>query len=395
MRFTDPGGELGPASNDQLTIGIDSFASPRIRIPLWRDAYLRLVGEQHTQWVSVDERLPTLGPSGDARRARLWYAGGLTVEQFLLRARWLVSGTLRVDALDSRFAVAASQGEQDDEGRDALSTGLSPRVGTRLELAPGLEARASLGRYFRPPTLLELFGDRGYIVGNEGLVPERGTAVDGGLVLDLPGRRHHLYAQLAGFWTETEDLIQWIAAGAVTRPANVEGAILRGLEASAAWTPARRLLTLRADYTLVDSESLAADPAQRGQPLPGRPRHDLFVRATAGRTWIVGGIAVEPRLTYNVDVVSGTRLDPSGRFELPPRAILGVGGEVHLQSRVHAAVEIRNLLDVRTANVTLPVAGARPSPVAIADFLGYPLPGRSVWANLRIDLDLPTRRRPR
>jgi iron complex outermembrane receptor protein len=64
----------------------------------------------------------------------------------------------------------------------------------------------------------------------------------------------------------------------------------------------------------------------------------------------------------------------------------GAGVELHLDDRVHLVVEVRNLLDVRTATVVLPVAGARPHSVPIADFIGYPLPGRSVWASLRIEL---------
>lgn len=396
IRFEDPTGEAGIATiDDQRTLGIDSFVSPRVRIPLWRGAFLQTVGEQRTQWVDVDERAQTSGPSGDAQRWRLWYGGGLTLQQFLWEARWLLAPTVRVDALDSHFAVASGEGEQDDTGRNAATVGLSPRVGTRVRLLPGLEARASLGRYFRPPTLLELFGDRGYIVGNEGLVPERGTAADAGLVLDRGGRRHHVYAQLAGFWTRSEDLIQWIAAGAVTRPANVRGAVLRGLEASVQWTPTRRFVTLLANYTFTDTRSFATDPAQQGQPLPGRPRHDFFARWTVGHTWWIGPLAVEPRAAYTVDLVSGTLLDPSGRFELPTRALQGVAAELHLQRRIHLAVELRNLLDVRTANVVLPVRGARPTPVAVSDFLGFPLPGRSLWVTARVDLSLPkTRRRP-
>ena len=391
LRFADPAGEVGVAIDDQQMLGVDSFISPRLRTALWRDAYLQIVGEQRTQWVDVQERAATTGPSGDAQRFRLWYGGGLTLQQFLIEGRWLVAPTLRVDALDSRFAVADGQGEQDDTGRDAATVGLSPRVGTRLRLAPGLEVRASAGRYFRPPTLLELFGDRGYIVGNEGLTPERGTAVDGGLLLDLHRHRHHIYAQLAGFRTHSDDLIQWVAAGAVTRPINVEGAVLRGVEASVAWTPVRRLLTLHVDYTFTDTRSEASDPAQRGQPLPGRPRHDLFIRTSTGRAFRAAGTVVEPRLAYTVDFVSGTLLDPSGRFELPARALQGVAAQVHLGRRWRLAVEVRNLLDVRTANVSLPVTGARPSPVAVSDFLGFPLPGRSVWATARMDLQWPTR----
>jgi iron complex outermembrane receptor protein len=144
---------------------------------------------------------------------------------------------------------------------------------------------------------------------------------------------------------------------------------------------------MQASYTLLHSEDRSDDPARRGQPLPGRPRHDVFVRWSAGPTFWAKGVSIEPRVFYTVDYIAGTFLDPSGRFELPPRAIQGVGTEVHFADAVHLAVEVRNLLDVRTAFVTLPVAAARPQRVAVSDFIGFPLPGRSVWATLRIDTD--------
>ena len=66
----------------------------------------------------------------------------------------------------------------------------------RRAAPPGVAAH---GRYFRPPTLAELFGDRGFMVGNEGLRPERGTSLDGGLVVDLLRGRADLHAHAAGF----------------------------------------------------------------------------------------------------------------------------------------------------------------------------------------------------
>ena len=56
-------------------------------------------------------------------------------------------------------------------------------------ITDAVTAKGSAGWYTRLPTLLELFGDRGYIAGNEALRPERGTSVDGGLVNPVTGLR--------------------------------------------------------------------------------------------------------------------------------------------------------------------------------------------------------------
>lgn len=387
QRFVDPDDEVGLAVDDQRLRGADLYISPRLRLPLWRGAYLGLVADQRTEWIEVDERAPTVATSGDARRSRLSWGAGVQLEQFLFDDRWLIVPIFRVDGLVSRFATPAGTGEQDDAGEDTDTLGIAPRLGTRLRLGPGIELRASGGQYFRPPTLNELFGDRGYQVGNEGLRPERGQSIDGGVVLDRQWSTLTLYAQLAGFGTWSRDLIYWVPAGSRIRVENLAGARIRGLETAIALVPAQRWLTLHANYTLLDSRNDSADPAQRGRALRGRPRHELFARVTAGHTWRWGTIPVEPRVLYTVDVLSDTWLDPSGRLALPPRVLQGIGGELHLDQRVHLAVEIRNLLDVRTAVVTLlEIDNAAPQSMPIADFIGYPLPGRSLWGSLRIEL---------
>ncbi len=388
----DPSGEVGLGPDAQRRWGADLYLSPRLRLPLWRGAYVGLTADQRLEFVDVDERLETVGTTGDARRSRAAWGAGLQLEQFAFNDRLLVVPVVRVDGLRSRFAVAPGAGEQDDQGRDDLTLGLGPRLGTRLRLAPGLELRASTGRYFRPPTLTELFGDQGYIQGNEGLLPERGTAVDGGLVLDRPGREVTLYAQIAGFSTWSRDLIQWINAGSVVRPVNLGGARLRGLDSSLMFVVPRQWLSLQGNYTFLDSRNDTDDTAQRGQPLPGRPRHEVFGRASVGRGFTVGQVWTEPRLLYTADIIGGTRLDPSGRLVSPTRVLQGVGAQVQLDGRVHLAVEVRNLLDVRTGTVVVrDVAGARPRSRGIADFIGYPLPGRSVWGSVRVEMTGRTR----
>ncbi|MCA9706781.1 MAG: TonB-dependent receptor [Myxococcales bacterium] len=382
--FFDPEGEIGPGPDDQRLLGADLYLSPRLRLPLWRDAYLGLVADQRLEWVDVVERSPTVGSSGSARRARMAWGAGLQLEQFLFDDRWLLVPVLRVDGLDSRFAVPAGAGEQSDAGRDTATLGLAPRMGTRLRLWPGVELRASGGQYFRPPTLTELFGDRGYLVGNEGLRPEHGRSVDGGVLVDRRWPGLTTYAQLAGFGTWSTNLIQWVSAGAVARPQNVSGAWLRGLESSLAVVPDRRWLTLHANYTLLDSSNRSADPALRGRALPGRPRHELFVRTTAGRQFRTRRSTVEPRAFHTLEVITKTTLDTQERLVQPPRVLHGIGGELYLGRGVYLVVEVRNLLDVRTATVMVPIGDARAQSTAISDFIGYPLPGRSAWASLRI-----------
>lgn len=390
-RFADPRGELGVGVDDQRTVSIDTYVSPRVRLPLWRGAYTTLMADQRTEWIAIDQRVARV-PSGDARRLRASVGAGLELEQFLWNGRAHLVPAVRVDAYASRFAVPRGQGEQDDRGRDEWRAAISPRIGVDVRVLGPLALRGSFGRYFRVPTLVELFGDRGYIVGNEGLRPERGLSADGGLVLDVDRDAIALWGHVAGFWTRSRDLIQWISAGTVARPENIGRARVSGLESSLALVAAGGIAELLVHYTLLDTADLGDDPSRRGRALPGRPRHDLFARASMGHRWSIRGVAVAPRLAYTVEVVARTWLDPSGRYLLPARALQAIGVETKIADRVALALDIRNLLDVRTASVTLPIAGARTQIVPVADFIGYPLPGRSLWVSLRLDFDLPTPR---
>ncbi len=402
-RYTDPLGEVGIGVDDQRSVGADVFASPRLRLGLWHGAYLGLVADHRTEWIRIEERAGAStpgGPSGDADRRRHAWGVGVELEQFLARRRLRIVPSVRVDAIDSRFAVPADEGEQDDEGRDDLRLGVSPRAGLRLRIVDGLSLRATGGRYFRPPTLLELFGDRGFSVGNEGLVAERGTAIDLGLVLDRQlgeesPRPWTVYAQAAGFAVFSEELIQWVQAGPVVRPENVAGARVAGSELSVAVTAPRRWVIAQANYTFLHSENLGPEPTQRGAPLPGRPRHELFARISTGHRFDGVDLDVEPRLFYTFELVSQSYLDPSARFSLPPRVLHGAGAELIAGTRLRLAVEVRNFTNRFRTTWDPPVGDVGRVPVPVADYIGYPLPGISAWASLTIYLDLPRRDRRR
>ncbi|MBL8948335.1 MAG: TonB-dependent receptor [Myxococcales bacterium] len=396
-RFVDPAAEIGVGVDDQRQASVDVYASPRWRTPLWRDAYLGVMADARTEWIAIDQRVArTAGaPDGDAERRRLGIGAGLELEQFLWSDRIHLVPAVRVDAVASAFAVPRGHGEQDDRGRDARVGAASPRMGARAAVLPWLVLRGSVGRYFRAPTLVELFGDRGYFVGNEGLDPERGVVADGGASIEARGRAGSLTGHVAGFWVRSRELIQWISAGSVARPENIAAALVRGLETSWIARSPHDRLELQIHYTFLDARDRSGDPGRDGHALPGRPMHDLFARSSFGWLFHPRGVAVEPRLNYTVELVARTFLDPSGRYVLPPRALQAIGVQAQIAGRVLLALEVRNLLDVRSTTVDIPVAGTRPAPVAISDFIGYPLPGRSVWASARVDFDLPRGRRRR
>ncbi len=389
--YDDPLGEVGLGVDDQRTRNLDLYLSPRINFGLWRGATLLAMADARQEWTRIEQRAwPE--PQGDARRHRLGLGFGVQLDQRLLGDRLHLQPMLRVDALTSRFAVPTGAGEPDDRGGNHLDLGLSPRMGARLTILPAVSLRLSGGRYFRPPTLAELFGDRGFMVGNEGLRPERGTSLDGGLVVDLLRGRSGVHAHAAGFAAWSDQLIQWQQSGPRLRPENLDAARVVGLETGAALRLLGGDIELTGNYTLLAPVNLGADPSQRGRPLPGRPRHQLFAQASIGHVFKARRTELAPHLLYTVEHAARTFLDPSGRYEVPSRTLHGVGVELHVARRVHFAAELRNLFNLRTSTWTPPIAGSPQLRVPVSDFFFYPLPGISLWTSLRIDLDLPTRR---
>lgn len=388
--FRDPAGEIGVGLDEQHSRTVDVFVSPRARVGLWRDAFLGVVGDVRGEAIVVDQRIerPPPLPDGDAKRGRLAAGAGIELEQLLFADRVHLVPAIRIDAVASDFAVASDGGEQDDGGRNDVAFAASPRFGARAAVLPWLVLRTSVGRYFRAPTLIELFGDRGFFVGNEGLRAEHGISVDGGFAIDTDVAGGHVSAHVAGFWIASRDLIQWISAGAVARPENIDGALVRGLESSLTVQSPDEHFDVTVHYTLLDARDRSGDPGRDGNALPGRPRHDVGARTSAGWEARARGVLLAPRVSAGVDVVARTYLDPSERYVLPPRAFGTLGAQLGIGESFAVSIEVRNLLDVRTTTVELPVANSRPSPVAPGDFIGYPLPGRSVWASFRADFSL-------
>jgi len=404
--YRDPIGQVGLGANDQHALSLEGWLSPRLRAALWSGAWLELVAELRGEWIDVNERIGDHAPpsgsgaqalaSGDATRTRTSAGAGLELEQWLFERRWSIAAGVRADLAVSRFAVPPGEGEVGDGGRDDTTLGVTPRIGSKIKLVEGLDLRGSAGRYLRFPTLSELFGDRGYLVGNEALRPESGTKVDGGLVFEreaIGGRKLSLFAELAGFATWSEDLIQWVRSGPVVRPLNVAGARVRGLEAGASLRGFGRDLAVDLAYTLVESRNLTPEAEQYGKPLPGRPRHTALLRPSGGHRFVVGSraVAIEPRAFYELEWIAGTYLDLSGRVELPPRFLHGVGVSLRLADRVDFAIEGRNLSNRLSAIITPNFGPATPYPAAISDFIGFPLPGLSAWATVRVELGLPAK----
>lgn len=391
--YLDLRNELGLGADNVRTQAVDVYLSPRVRVPLWSNAFLGAAIDPRIEWIRNHDRVDAdneFSPSGELLRASV--GGGIELEQFLLDDALKIAPAVRLDVVHSQLRPLDGAGEPGDATAGHAAIAASPRLGAKLALAPWLSFRTSFGRYFRAPTLFELYGDVGYATGTATLKPERGTSLDGGFIVDLDARPTvSLRAEFSGFRNVARDLIMWRPTGPVLTFENRGRALITGSESSLALALLSGDLELRGSYTWTYTRDRTYGAGSNNAPLFGRPQHDLFVRPSWGHTWRARAVELAPRLFYRYEHIGGMFVDPSGNKEQAPRRFHGVGLELSLARRWHIAAELRNLGRAMVVYWNPQhVTNFTVAREALTDFANYPLPGRSLWVTLRIELD-PTR----
>lgn len=229
------------------------------------------------------------------------------------------------------------------------------RSGVRLDVMPNAMFKANVGRVFRVPSFYELFGDRGGIVGNVDLRPERGRTWDAGLRY----ADEMTAVEAAYFDHRYENLIQFVhTSQATSRPVNIGKARVHGVEI----TVQKRLgsrVNLSGNYAFQRAKDDSDIPHLSGNTLPNRPPHALFARVTThlGRCTVF----------YDYTFEDGNFLDRANRRPLSARHIHNAGVKLAVQW-IRIGLEAKNL------------TGSQ-----IADTWGYPLPGRAFFISLSAD----------
>jgi len=252
---------------------------------------------------------------------------------------------------------------------------VSPRLGVRAEVVRGVTLLGNVGRYARVPTLAELFGNRGVIVGNPDLRPETARNADVGVRATPPAAGPFTDAALEYAWFDQaiDDLILLVQnSQRIVRPENVTSAAVRGHEVSARMRVGRHL-GVTANYTRQDTEDTGDVRPLRGKRLPGRPADEAYVRVdldwSRTRPLPLGRAAARlwpARLSYEANVIAGNFLDRANVRRVDRRILHDVALSVDLPvSTLRLTLEGKNLGDDRTRDV-----------------LGFPLPGRSFFVTL-------------
>jgi vitamin B12 transporter len=369
--FRDPDGEvsLGKQKRNYLTVSTGGALSAAWTPSAAQRAELTL--EPRFEWFrDTDHIAGTYAARGVRWGAAIALADSVT----LVDERWLIVPALRADLL----LLRPSEGTGESVGDGATlperhDVELSPRVATRFRLTPAFSLKGSAGRYFRSPTLIELYGSHGGVVGNPELASETGLSADLGVVF-APGGAHgafdRIFVESAAFASHPTNLIAWtVNSGRQLVAQNVGNAILAGAELTLGLRIARAL-SLSGSYTFLHARQ-ENDGMYDGLALPGRPAHDFFARAELEQRRAGWRFAVHADAT----LVSSNVIDVGNQRQVPARHLFGAGVRADAPFGVALAFECRNLFDERVGDVH---HGEASWPQPIADLTGYPLPGRSL-----------------
>jgi iron complex outermembrane receptor protein len=281
QRLDDPRGELGlgAAERDFLTLAGGASSTWHIALGPHRGV---IGGEARGERFRDRDQAGTAAALVGTR-----LAGAITAAADLVidppDARIVVSPAARLDVVRTAPTPMTS-GPQAlvpvEPRRDVIA---SPRLTARFAATGDVTLKGSAGWYARLPTLTEVFGDRGFVVGSPELRPERGPSGDLGAVwapAGATGDVDRIFFEGDVFAHRAHDTIALITtAGFVARAANIGDTQAYGAELVAAARYARTL-SVTASYTRLVSEQLAGDPSVEGKPVP---QPDDGVRITRGR----------------------------------------------------------------------------------------------------------------
>ena len=382
QRFSDPDSEIGLLAQDSVYLTTSAGIGTGLAVG---------AGQYQRFLLDLDLRMDWFRETPMGQSVRMGAVGNRQAVAFslsdqltFLDEKLVVDAGVRAEGLRTRpgadvFATMPA-------GTEAVARDwfLNPRIALRYRVGESMAIKSSGGRYLRTPTLLEIFGDRGFVLGNSELEPETGLSGDFGVVWapwQKMGPVDRLYVEAVAFVSQPDKPIVFVNRnGLAAQAINLDGALILGTELVGSLRVKKRV-TMTCHYSLLDARNRAEGVA-RDKQLPGRPRQRLYARVDAafapqGRLLVLWADALR---------LSGNYVDELNVYELPARSLVGAGIKTAIYEDLLIGLEIKNAADLRSESVALdppPSDEFRQTPRALSDVHGYPLPGRSLYLNLQ------------
>ena len=228
----------------------------------------------------------------------------------------------------------------------------------------------------RAPDFDERFGNNGSSTGNPALLPETQWQYELGVSDTLRLKNTEIHGQVTGYTQWRTDAIEYISNPiGIRTPLNMAGARVSGIEAS---------LRIDARYaggnlslTRLWTKSEADNPSMRGKQLPWRSE------------WSADGTLYAAfrgaRIEWTSAWDSPFFADARNRRVYPERWLhdLTVSYRPEAYARIEFSLELRNITNERVRSTEIRNGSNNIDvPRAIADYRGFPLPGRAIYATV-------------
>jgi len=297
---------------------------------------------------SRDER--TVNQDYTAQRRAL--SSTVQYAYFAANDRLLVTPSIRLRSVNDNYNGISRLA---DNRRN--STRINTQIGLRFKKNDQLTLRTSVGKFVREPAFSELFGSRGLFNGNNKLRAEKGINADLGITYSF-SPAFELNTAVFGSWRDELILLVFDAQG-VGQSVNSGKANVFGLEIGTDWR-INKLLTLRANTTIQESQNFSPNPALNKLELPGEARLSSHAKLqyNTGKT----------RLWFESNQKSDFYYDQTNKRASKAYLLHNAGLEYQWQ---HFSIGL-------TANNI--------SNNNIQDFNGFPRPGRSYYFSINFRL---------
>lgn len=410
-------GVAGHQNAQTTNVGLETRRNLLTGQAVWSPGTVRVTGRgwHHLRWEHFDDRGGEIGQGNQLQTQRMDSVGGLVDvaalpaswvipaatlsvrrdaariedeihDSTLERSRWVMSGAASAQVLLLQERVVVSpvvQATRLDPGDQDPTTYATGRLGLLVRPIDAVALKANGGRYLRPPALDELYGDRGTRVGNPELTPEIGWSWDVGGRVEIPRNDWVNGSVDAGhFWTWSWDRIVYFQNSQRTAiPLNAGETWVQGLELAVS-LDVLGVVDSSSNLTRLVSVNLNPNAPYADKALPYLPALEFNQRTSVHWDERV-------RLGHTWSYTSPTSFDQANVYWSAPRSIHGAFVRIQpTPAWPSAELSVQNLTDRQVQVVDRDPFNPDPADRVVkplTDFIGYPLPGRTLLLTVRWD----------
>jgi iron complex outermembrane receptor protein len=358
-RYDDREGHVG--LGDQITeyltnrYGADFFLE-------WlteRNTFSVTLGVQKEEY-ETNDLLKEMNPNDSSRYT---YSLGIQDSFVLFDYKLIITPALRHTIVKDDLKSGTSIWGLPLEGRSREEEYACPQIGLKYRLLDWVTLKSNMASYVREPSFFELFGDRGFFIGNDELKEEKGLNFDAGFEITWPSINtlfQRVYLTAAYFKSNVDDLITRVYdSRGIGKSVNISESEIQGIEVGIN-LDFLNIFRFVGNVTLQDAVNQNEIEAFDGKKLPGRFEKSYLGRVEAryGKCKAYSEYIIEKGLYY----------DTANLLEAEDKKEINAGVSWMINSFL-LTLEAKNIGDDQ-----------------YEDFHGYPLPGRSYYFTLKYSL---------